>query len=276
MTAPRLAIVTLAAAAALLLVPSGSWAQDPDSDGDGFSDVQEQVGISLSSGLTSTDAAGTVTSFVPSCGTTGTDPQFCVDPTRPDLFAILVPANPSGLPDDPLSFTSAPSEEGGLGVSVHVLQAVDPTGSRQVSPDSSQNAVRITESLAEPGDKLGLANYGSPNGLDGATIWTARIETFVAEQCGPTGLLCQTDRGVVGLAGVTEELTRWVLNHEVGHLFALTAQYQKRFGGYHVKAGEDEVLTQFVDYDTSRKTGITTFFIPTTYSDRSRADKLLR
>ena len=36
------------------------------------------------------------------------------------------------------------------------------------------------------------------------------------------------------------------------------------------------MLTQFVDYDTNKKTGLTTFFIPDTYSDQSRADKLLR
>ena len=62
----------------------------------------------------------------------------------------------------------------------------------------------------------------------------------------------------------------------MGHLLALTATYNSRFGGYHEKAGENEVMTQFVAYTANRKTGVTTFFIPSTYSDRSRADKLLR
>ncbi len=98
----------------------------------------------------------------------------------------------------------------------------------------------------------------------------------MAEQCPGADELCVTDTGLEGRAAVTEALTRWILNHEVGHLFALTARYDKRFGGYHVKAGEDEVMAQFVDYDTSRKTGVTTFFIPSTYSDQSRADRRLR
>jgi hypothetical protein len=247
-----------------------------DSDLDGFDDVDECNGIALMEGLGFLDENGETTSFVPSCADTEGAAAFCVDPNVPDLFAIIVRSEPSGLPLQPLSFTAGDPAAGGLGVSVHLVDASDPMGSRQVSAVDPQKAVRITESRDAPGNALGIANYGSPNGIDGSMIWTARIENFVADECGSTGDSCQTESGAQGQADVTEALTLWVLNHEVGHLFALTASYNKRFGGFHVKAGEDEVMTQFVGYNTSKKTGLTTFFIPSTYSDRSRADKLLQ
>ncbi len=247
-----------------------------DTDLDGFDDVDECDGIALMEEFDFIDENGQPVRLVPSCADSGADPEFCVDPNVPDLFAIIVRSDPSGLPEQLLSFTAADPAVGGLGVSVHLLNASNPLGARQVSAGNPQNAVRITESRAATGDALGIANYGSPNGIDGSTIWTARIENFVAGVCGSTGAACQTETGAQGQAEVTEALTRWVINHEVGHLFALTAAYNSRFGGYHVKAGEDEVMTQFVSYNTNKKTGITTFFIPSTYSDRSRADKLLQ
>jgi hypothetical protein len=75
-----------------------------------------------------------------------------------------------------------------------------------------------------------------------------------------------TDRGVVGIAGVTDELERWVANHELGHTFKLTSEFNKRFGGYHLKAGSDFMMEQFVTWDENRKTGVITFFIPGTGS----------
>jgi len=276
-------VAALAALTVAAVFPLSAAAQtqcsnpaEGDADGDGFDDAAECGGIQLSQGLEFLDVNGQPTTFVPSCDGSNLPRAFCLDFASPDLFAIIVRADPSGLPAELLSFTAADEAEGGLGVAVHLLSASDPTGSRVVSSISPQNAVRITESLSDPGDTLGLANYGSPNGLDGSTIWTTRIQNFVADKCGPTGDLCETDNGASGQADVTEALAQWVLNHEVGHLFALTADYNSRFGGFHLKAGEDEVMTQFVKYNTNKKTDITTFFIPSTYSDRSRADKLLQ
>jgi hypothetical protein len=263
-----LALTTLVASPVLAQTTCDGEA---DSDADGFSDLAECNGITLREGLT---FVATGTRLVPSCLVeTELEPAFCLDPARQDLFVIIVRSEPtSGLPEDILSFTTASASEGGLGVSVHVLSE-DPQGDRTVSDVSAQKAVRITESRDTPGDKLGLANYGSPNGLDGSTIWTARIEEFVASEC-PNDA-CQVDNGAAGRENVTEALIRWVLNHEVGHLFALTADYNKRFGGYHLKAGTDSVMAQFVGYSTSKKTKITTLFIPQTFDAQSQADALL-
>ncbi len=277
------ASVTCALVAGMAVAASPAWSQSPcaevaagDSDADGFDDLTECGGIQLLAGLKFVDSAGILRDSVPGCFGTDLAPEDCLDHTRQDLFVIVVPSNPSGLPDDNiLSFTTKPAAEGGLDVSVHVLNAMDPLGDRTVSSISTQKAVRITESRDAPGDKFGLANYGSPNGLDGSTIWTRRMEEFVAAECATT--LCETDKGDSGVEQVTAALISWVLNHEVGHLFALTATYNSRFGGYHLKAGEDEVMTQFIGFNTTKKSPkTTTFFIPESYSDRSRADKLLR
>jgi class 3 adenylate cyclase len=135
---------------------------DGDTDFDGFEDADECDGITLMPGLEFLDEDGQPVPVVPSCADVSTEAAFCVDPNVPDLFAIIVRSNPSGLPAQLLSFTAADPAEGGLGVSVHLLNASDPMGSRVVSPSDEQKAVRITESRDDPGAALGIANYGSP------------------------------------------------------------------------------------------------------------------
>jgi len=270
---------TVSVLAIALLASSGAGAQEEtDSDGDGFSDAAENAGLVLAEGLTMTTADGRELNFVPSCIESELPRSECLDPASPDLFLVLAAASPSSLPANPFAPTIGSPTEGGLGLGIHPLSE-DPaiaTGDRIVSPGTSpQKAVRITESLSTPGDKLGFANYGTPNGLDGSTIYTERIRAFVAGAC-ETDALCQTSRGETGIAAVSDALARYVLNHELGHLFSLTAQYNKRFGGYHVKSGEDEMLSQFADYDTSKRSGVTTFNIPETFSDQSRADRRLQ
>lgn len=253
---------------------------DGDVDGDGFSDALECQGFSMIPPLQveviGADGSVVLSNFLPSCfGQENPDRRYCASAEQSDLFVIVVAATPSGMPSGPLETATRPISEGGLGINVHLLveDSADP-GNRQVSPDSGQKALRITESLDPDGEILGQSNYGTPNGLDRATIWTTRIANFVAATCRDDAS-CKTNTGAQGLTEVTDALARWVVEHEMGHSYRLSADYNKRFGGYHLKAGTDSVMAQFISYSTSKKTGLTTLFIPQTFDAQSQADALL-
>jgi hypothetical protein len=278
---------TLVAVAALLLLPLAAFGQavscplatpDADFDSDGLSDWHECWGLPLLPGLSVVDpVTGGMTDIVPSCFGNLFPRELCLRAEEADVFVMMVPAVPSGLPPNLFEPISAPSAEGGLGVVAHQVFGDNPDGSRLVSPVTDQNAVQVTEFLDTEGDVLGIANYGTPQNLDRARIYTQRIANFVASKCPPDPSLCVTDRGASGIAAVTEELALWVANHEVGHTFKLTAEFNKRFGGYHLKAGSDFMMEQFVTWNESKKTGKVTFCIPGTGSHAlsSVADKQL-
>lgn len=243
-----------------------------DADGDGWLDNEECLGITLRAPLSVRDPTGAATTVIPTCDGTGLPRAFCMHPDERDLFVILVRAVPTQLPPfaELFEIIGRPTGQGGMGVTTHEVFGADPAGSRLVGVGSSQNALRFVEDLNADGDTLGFANYGTPNNLDRGTLWPVRIQNFVASVCGAGP--CETDRGANGIAEVSDALLKWVANHEAGHMLKLTRSYDKRFGGFHLKAGTGAVMEQFVTYSTSRKTGTTTFFIPVTYSADSLAD----
>jgi hypothetical protein len=212
-----------------------------DSDGDGFSDALECSGIELYSGVV-----------------------VNTSPDVRDLFVILVPANPSNFPPNPLEFVSNPVAAGGLGVVTHEIPLVHPE--RLVSPDSQQKAVRITEDLHPEGIILGYANQGTPNGLDEAIIYTEHIESHVRTVCEQEGSDSCTDvSGAVGPDEIIALYIKHTIAHEIGHMTMLAVEYNRRFGGYHYKAGSEVVLEQAVKY-TAKKDKVT-FYISTHYAE---------
>jgi hypothetical protein len=232
-----------------------------DFDGDGFSDQQECMGITLFSGAV-----------------VNTNPEI------PDLFVILVRATDIGesytnIPEesdpnyfDPLEFVSNPIDTGGLGFTTHLIPFSEADLERFVSPGIPQKAVRITEDLDPNGIVLGVANQGTPNGLDEASIFTERIKNHVQSTCAeadpPLSDNC-TDKAT-GFSGqdLIDLYIRHTIAHEIGHMTMLAVDYNRRFGGYHYKAGSEVILEQAVKY-TSKK-GKVTFYISTQYSAPSQ------
>lgn len=248
-----------------------------DFDGDGFADYDECLPLFMLDNLEveviGADGAIGFSDTLPTCfGQENPDRRYCASAEQSDLFMIVVPASPSALPPGPIEVATRPISQGGLGLNLHLLTETGDPGDRTVSAISDQKAIRITESLNPTGEVLGQANYGTPNNIDRATIWTSRISSFVAANC---SVDCETNTGAFGIGAVTDALARWVIEHEVGHMFQLSATYEKRFGGYHLKAGTDSMMAQFVSFSTSKKTGVTTFFIPTTFDPQSQADAKL-
>jgi hypothetical protein len=227
-----------------------------DYDKDGFTDFQECNGITLYDG----------TQF-PGSNNGGPDRSLRLGPADPDLFVILVLANPSNIPPDPLEFVSNPVGAGGLGIVTHEIPLVHPE--RFVSPDSPQKAVRITENLHPEGIILGYANQGTPNGLDEAIIYTEHIKNHVKTVCEQEGSDSCTDvSGAVGPDQIISLYIKHTIAHEIGHMTNLAVEYNRRFGGYHYKAGSEVVLEQAVKY-TAKKDKVT-FYISTHYAEPSQ------
>jgi hypothetical protein len=247
----------MVAAFVLAVISTQAWAQvdcaaSPsnvaDHDGDGFTDLQECTdgGITLFSGV-----------VVPT------------DPMVPDLFVILVPANPSNFPPNPLQFVSDPINAGGLGIVTHEIPFAQANPDRFVSPESQQKAVRITENLHPEGIILGYANQGTPNDLDAAIIYTEHIKSHVETVCAEGTVYCRDSAtGASGPAAIIPIYIKHTIAHEIGHMTDLAVDYNRRFGGYHYKAGSEVVMEQAVKY-TSKK-GKVTFYISTEYAEPSQ------
>ena len=238
----------LAAVLALAMLPTQVCATDTDDDG--FTDQEEINGIILDD-----------QSLFP--GSSSNYPRAeRLDPLTPDLFVILVPANPSNLPINPLEFLSKPQADGGLGITTHVITESQAAPDRSITP--TQKAVRITESLHPTGNILGVANQGTPNGLDEATIFTERIKNHVYSVYAEAGA---TPPGDVEETVIIPYIKQTIA-HEIGHMTSLAPDYNKRFGGYHYRSGSGVIMEQSVKYTVKKKN--VTFYIPDVYAHASQ------
>jgi hypothetical protein len=230
---------------------------------------------------------------------TTTTYKHCLDPDKKDLFVIIVnPTNPTGTSlfpsnTDLLQYVDASTSAGGLGIAVHpIYQKIsDPNDNRTVMAGSTQKAAKITESLdVKSMDVLGFSNTGTPNGKDGATIYTARIKKFIQDTCGmPGGTGKNGGAGTYGTPKCSDSsnpplygtnlLNKYILHtiaHEVGHVLGpLAATYDSNYGGNHYPPNTNVIMDQsiYYTYDNTNVANQTTFYIGTgfTDSDRSRA-----
>lgn len=230
-----------------------------DSDGDGFTDAQECAGLDLD--------LGTTRLRFERCGLqpAGAD---CVDPNRKDLFVIYRPVSTGsllgGLPNPfgnnqflGIRFTGLST----LGIAVHQLTSAQAGSDRRVSSVSAQKAVRVSESLSDGtlSDPLGYCQFGTPQGLDGCTVYTRRITNFIASKCNGANDTI-TDRNQVFLA-----YANYVIIHETGHsVGGLAAKYSASFGGYHYSPTAGLVMSQAAQYST--QAGRCTWFIPSVWN----------
>jgi hypothetical protein len=170
------------------------------------------------------------------------------------------------IPDDPLAFIYKSIADGGLEVAAHRLDVDQVPGTRFVT--ATQKAVRITEDLnADPGEViLGIANQGTPNGLDLATVYTQRIANHVTD--------VYASAGQSPPDGFIDDYIRHTIAHEIGHMTDLAIDYNKRFGGYHYKTGSEVIMEQSVVYTV--KKGVVTFKLSTDFSSESQAGVALK
>lgn len=232
-----------------------------DYDLDGFTDQQECANLMLYDGVT--NIPGALQVAVPRAER--------LDPNSKDVFVILALAPTSNVPTNPLQYVIAPQAEGGLPVATHMLLPGQADGARTVSPSSTQKAVKITENLdTSATDVLGIANYGTPNGLDLATVYTARIINHVNSVCSASITSCNDVDGLaIGAVNVINKYIKHTIAHEVAHNMVLTNTYNERFGGYHYKSGTNTLLDQSVYYTS--KSGKVTWYIGNRYTSADQA-----
>jgi hypothetical protein len=261
----------LAIALTMLMTPMPALAVDctapttADFDMDGFTDSEECAGLAL---FDSTAFPGALQMAVPR--------EERLDPNSKDLFVIWAPATPSNIPVFPLEFISASNAAGGLGLATHVITPAQAQSTRYIN--ATQKAIRITENL-EPGtsDTLGVANYGTPNDLDFATIYTQRIKEHVNSVCSQAASNsdCKDIDGVtIGAEALSNKYIKHTIAHEMGHLMSLTPAYTDRFGGYHYKTGTGVELDQSVYY--TAKSGKVTFYIGSKFTNADQTGLKLK
>jgi hypothetical protein len=265
------------AALVLAIFPIQSRAQDTDLDG--FTDQQEIDGITFIDGTVFPGASS------------GLPRELCMHPGEQDLFVILVPAAPTNLPADPLEFVYKPEAEGGVAITCHMITPAQAGPGRGVThevdangnlildefgnPIPIQRAVRVTESLDPDGDVLGIANYGTPNGIDYATVFTERIKNHVNSVCSGANVCIDNATGLSGTA-LIDLYIKHTIAHEVGHMIMLAEEYNRRFGGYHYKAGSEVVMEQWVTYTSKQGGRNVTFYISTEYAAPSQVAAALK
>jgi hypothetical protein len=233
-----LAIVIFSLATVMLIAQPQAYAvtcptsSTADYDSDGYTDTQECAGITLLD-----------------------NSLVALNPNLKDIFIILVPANPSSFPANPLGYISASTADGGLAITTHTLSSAQAGANREIT--ATQKAVRIGESLdTSTPNVLGLANYTNPNGSAIATIFTECIKNFVNS--------VYASAGATVPAGLIDAYTRHTIAHETGHMLSLTTTYNDRFGGYHYKTGTNVIMDQSVYY--TNKSGVVNFYIGTKYA----------
>lgn len=227
-----------------------------DTDGDGFTDYEECNGITLPDSVT----------LFSSCVGTSLARADCLNPDTKDLFVILVRAttlNPDGttttsdrIPANPLEFM------GGLPVTIHQITPAQAASNRRVG--ATQKAVKVTEDLdvtgcdpvscytANPPPALGESNYGTPNDLDLAKVFTQRTINFVNSVYASVRLTPPS--------GLINTYIKYTIAHEILHMLLRTDQDIARYGGHHYKTGSGLILDQSVSY--SIKGGVVTFETP--------------
>ena len=257
----------LAIALTMLMTPMPALAVDctapttADFDMDGFTDQQECANLMLYDGVT----------IIPGALQAAVPRGERLDPNSKDVFVILALASTSNVPANPLQYVIAPQAAGGLPVITHVLVPGQADVTRMVSPSATQKALKIAENLdTSATDVLGIANYGTPNGLDLATIYTARIKAHVNSVCTASITSCNDADGItIGAANVIDKYIRHTIAHEVAHNMVLTDTYNDRFGGYHYKSGTNTVLDQSVYYTS--KSGKVTWYIGSSFTPADQA-----
>ena len=227
-----------------------------DSDLDGLTDQQECDGLTLAD---SSLFPGGISAALPRAER--------LDPNTKDLFVVLIPATPSNLPlANPLEFIPKTQAEGGLAIATHPI-ASQASPNRQIT--ATQKALRISESLdISTKDILGTSNYGTPNGLDNAIVYTDRIKNFVNSVYASVGLQPP--------AGFIDTYIKHTLAHEAGHMMSLTKTYNANYGGYHSKTGSGYILDQSVSYKTYTSPPSVTWVLGTKYSTADQSNCKLK
>jgi hypothetical protein len=260
-----------------ILDPSGDY------DGDGFTNLEECNGL----------IAGQNGATISWPGYIGSSTSTRLDPTKRDLFVVLVRTSPSNIPTyDPYEFIRA-APPVGLGTEVREIPAADVqtvlNNDRKVIQRTNgtfQKAVKITESLSASA-VLGRCDeeWATPNGLDNCFVFTKAIKDHVYATCAALSSMSYCKDSVTGATPLTNQSTnppfsiydlyiKHTIAHECGHDMKLRGIYVSSTGGYHYASTDKVVVSQSVFYKAS-KSAVAWYIGKLYYSPNDQQDFVL-
>lgn len=261
------------------VIAAGSSSQN-DFDGDGLNDYLECTGVNYLDGTR-----------IESCvDNNALDPQTArercfvpelrkdmVDPETKDIFVRLLPSEPydgrtsyivnadGSYKFDPLIFVKNSIANGGLGLTVHLIEPPQADIDRNFTPDQGcyTKAVKVTEKLAY-NTVNGVTTFGTPLDPDDTTIYTRSIVDLVEGEANSSGL------GPIEPSIVWTEYIRHTFAHEIGHTLT-EYEPESRKDGNHLPGGSEFVMERFVAYKYSKKDEYTTFYTGRVFSPDAQA-----
>lgn len=251
-------------------------AADPDLDG--FTNEQECKGL-----VTGTSGNAYINFTGWNSGSANARNTF-LDPSSPDLFVVIVANGGTGS-----RFTAIGGaltemiNPGSIGIATHAIPAPAPgqgqpdprTVSKVVIQGVSQKALRVTENrdtnmgTTKSPTPFGSSNWGTPNGLDEATVYTYRIESHVNGVC--SGKECKDGisgitvaPGQTNFSPVINQYVKSVVAHEMGHMMKMTAVSDPAFNGNHYAPASKVVMSQNITWVKTDSTHAV-YYIPNTF-----------
>lgn len=281
-------------------VKAGPWnagyGPDDDFDNDGYTNSEECLG------LTSQNAYITFAGW--NGGSTSPDRKAYLDPATQDLFVIVLAntANGGSRFDRITGAGQAPGALieilGNVGVAAHALtsapvavedRAIASTQRYDVDSLANvrQKAVRITEDrntslgTSKSPAPFGSSQWGTPNYLDDARIYTYRVESHVNSTC--NGKICKDAISGVSVAAtatdrspIIDQYVKSVAAHEIGHTNKMTAVSDPTFNGNHYSPDSKVVMSQNITWVKAGNTTVV-YYIPNAYvSPNDANEKKLR
>lgn len=258
-----------------------------DSDRDGLSDGGECGGLTLWVGSAGAGQAVVIPPCpdpVPEHGSAAR--RTCVDVNSRDGWVFLLELSQDSLvaalfPDDPTAdhpFEFEFAEN--TGITVHVFHTSDASlipGDRVIAPGDSnpssmpQKGVQITE-VGGTSEIFGVANWGTPQGIDFSRVFSHAIQAFVDENC-TRGCQDVPSGGTAGPAAIGRLYLIHTLNHELLHDWQVEEIYDGKVNGYHASPSKKNgpfLMEPFVVVKRGK------FHIGTIVEQSTRAAALLR
>ncbi|MDA3916789.1 MAG: hypothetical protein PF690_07425 [Deltaproteobacteria bacterium] len=266
-TAKICLFMLLLAFLAMIALPFQAWATDDDFDNDGlYNEDVESVCLPLLTDPLSTDPQA--------------QECFATDPDRPDLFILLLRAEPTLLPYDPdnienpdyPAFEFISNESEWFNINVHVIDVTQAPDQKISNSTPPQYAVGLIEDQRTTDGELGISQVGIPTKIISGRVFSYRIREDVENACNeqdPEKCDCVNSDGepyydengnpVTGIDQIVTIYQKNVLAHEIFHMLNRVYPVNKKVDYHYAQLGY--IMDHHMTYKAFKKEKKVTWYI---------------